>query len=138
VVRKKLDHEACRVDELIKGDMARGPADITPLDGNGLLMVGRIRSVEGPENFVLKKHAVESLVLLVSLARALDTPDTSRTERAASGGGGAATGSGAVVGAGDRESATAMARWGRVGLHRARHRHRHRHRHRGDAAANPN
>jgi hypothetical protein len=32
VVRKELDHEACRIDEPIKDDMARGPADITRFD----------------------------------------------------------------------------------------------------------
>jgi hypothetical protein len=69
--------------------------------------VGRIRSVEGPENFVLKKNAEESLA---SLARASDTPDTIIQYKSirASGEGGAAAGSGAVVDAGDRESCTAI------------------------------
>jgi hypothetical protein len=61
-----------RVDEPTKDDVARDPAEITLLDEIGLLTVGRIRRVEGPENFVMKERAVESLV---SLAQALDAPD---------------------------------------------------------------
>jgi hypothetical protein len=98
------------VDEPTKDDVACGPAHITLLDGSGFLTVGRIRRVDGPENLVMKEHAVESLV---SLAQALDTPDAIILVQVQLGVRRAAE---AVVGAGDREPGTAVGPLGSGGV----------------------